>query len=169
VKPLYRGLLLGAVHLGIVSLLGGKLLYDRATCPRIWVRTAPVDPSLPLRGRYVDLRVQARARGLITTYYAPVALRVEGSELVAVPDPHGNRPLGGSNVTALEPAGVESSPPITVDLGPPLAFFIPEHVPDPSRRKVGEELWVEVTVPRSGPPRPIRLGVKRGRGPITPL
>src|SRR5688572_17493618 len=117
-KLLHRGLLLGAVHLGIVSLLGGKLLYDRATCPRIWVRTAPVDPFLPLRGRYVDLRVQARARGL-TSSYEPVALRVEGSELVAIPDPHGNRPLGRSNVTAIAPDGVESSPPITVDLSPP--------------------------------------------------
>ena len=34
----------------------------------------------------------------------------------------------------------------------PVAFFIPEHVPDPSRRGLGEELWVEVTLPRKGPP-----------------
>jgi hypothetical protein len=34
-------------------------------------------------------------------------------------------------------------------------------VPDPSIRAPGEELWVEVTLPRRGPPRPIRLGVKK--------
>jgi hypothetical protein len=50
-----------------------------------------------------------------------------------------------------------------------VAFFIPEHIPDPSRRTQGEELWVEVTIPKTGPPRPIRLGVKKGDGPIVPL
>ena len=49
-----------------------------------------------------------------------------------------------------------------------VAFFIPEHVSDPSIRAPGEELWVEVTIPKKGPPRPIRLGVKKG-GAITPL
>jgi hypothetical protein len=55
-----------------------------------------------------------------------------------------------------------------VRLSPALAFFIPEHVADPSRRPAGEELWVEVTVPRRGSPRPIRLGVKKD-GVLTPL
>jgi hypothetical protein len=50
----------------------------------------------------------------------------------------------------------------------PVAFFIPEHVPDPSRRPQGEQLWVELTLPQSGAPRPIRLGVMRD-GRLTPL
>ncbi|HLK61834.1 MAG TPA: hypothetical protein VKU19_00245 [Bryobacteraceae bacterium] len=50
----------------------------------------------------------------------------------------------------------------------PLAYFIPDRVPDPSRRPPGEELWVEVSVPRTGPPRPIRLGVKKD-GVLRPL
>jgi hypothetical protein len=54
-------------------------------------------------------------------------------------------------------------------LDKPVAFFIPENIPDPSRRQPGEELWVEVTIPRKGPPRPIRLGVKQGDSPIVPL
>jgi hypothetical protein len=54
-------------------------------------------------------------------------------------------------------------------LAPTVAFFIPPRVADPSRRLPGEQLWVEVTLPVEGPPRPIRLGVKRGAGPITPL
>ena len=49
-----------------------------------------------------------------------------------------------------------------------LAFFIPEHIPDPSIRAAGEELWAEVTLPRKGPPRPIRLAVKKD-GVLTPL
>ncbi|MBA2458197.1 MAG: hypothetical protein H0V43_04470 [Gemmatimonadales bacterium] len=43
----------------------------------------------------------------------------------------------------------------------PVAFFIPEHIPDPSVRPAGEEQWAEVTIPRRGPPRPIRLAVGR--------
>jgi hypothetical protein len=54
------------------------------------------------------------------------------------------------------------------DSNQPLAFFIPEHVPDPSIRAAGEELWAEVTLPRKGPPRPIRLAVKKD-GVLTPL
>jgi hypothetical protein len=50
----------------------------------------------------------------------------------------------------------------------PVAFFIPESVADPSVRQPGEELWVEVSVPPRGAPRPIRLGVKKD-GTLTPL
>ncbi len=105
------------LHLLIVSSLGGKLLYDRATRPRVWVKTRPYDPNLPIRGRYVRLRLE------------------------------GNKVVQGATVL----------------------FFIPEHVKDPSRRATGEELWVEVTLPKKGPPRPIRLGVKKDGGEITPL
>jgi hypothetical protein len=51
----------------------------------------------------------------------------------------------------------------------PIAFFIPEHMPDPSMRPAGEQLWVEVTIPARGPPRPIRLGVSQADGSIVPL
>ena len=56
----------------------------------------------------------------------------------------------------------------TAALDDPVAFFIPEHISDPSIRPPGEELWAEVTIPRSGPPRPIRLAVRRD-GSLTPL
>jgi hypothetical protein len=57
---------------------------------------------------------------------------------------------------------------LMAELNTPVAFFIPEHVPDPSQRAQGEELWVELTVPPTGPPRPIQLGVRAG-GALTPL
>lgn len=73
---------------------------------------------------------------------------------------------------ALDPVGSAGwvrrmSDGVTV-LDQPLAFFIPERVPDPSIRQPGGELWVEVTLPKAGAPRPIRLGVKKD-GVITPL
>ena len=109
-----RGLLVAAVHVALVASLGAKLLYDRATLPRQWFHVLPVDPDLPIRGRYVRLRIEGRV------------------------------------------------------MNEQIAFFIPEHAPDPSRRPPGEELWAEVTLPKKGPPRPIRLGVMKN-GVLTPL
>ena len=127
-KPLHKGLLLAALQLVMVLSLGAKLLIDRATLPRIWIRTAPSDPILPIRGRYVNLRLRIDS------------LRPSEVALLA----------GRSAATLAVP------------------FFIPEHVPDPSRRAPGEELWVEVTVPKKGFLRPIRLGVRKD-GVLTPL
>jgi hypothetical protein len=93
-------------------------------------------------------------------------LRAENDQLVAVPDPKAGTAFGGSGFwfEMMGPRGQQV--PTLIEL---LAFFIPEHVQDPSVRSQGEELWVEVTLPKKGPPRPIRLGVKKGDGPITPL
>jgi hypothetical protein len=52
--------------------------------------------------------------------------------------------------------------------GDRIAFFIPEHVPDPSQLREGEELWAEVTVPPSRHVRPVRLGIKKD-GVLKPL
>ena len=51
---------------------------------------------------------------------------------------------------------------------PELAFFIPPDVKDPSRQPDGSTLWVEVTLPGLGAPRPIQLGLERD-GKIEPL
>lgn len=270
-KPLHKGLIVALVHLVLVSTLGAKLLYDRRTRPRVWVKSAPYDPSLPIRGRYVRLRLELHARGFtdLERQRKRATLGVEDGRLVASPtdSPDGQwvgRPFraggnrgralasalgipalwsvappfathlsvkGGAIVNTLKPesaaqaAGLAANDVIVsvgeqavsspadlyrmfeerqgkreiplqvlrgherlsllivrkdvVDsrdessralfLSEPVAFFIPEHVPDPSRRPPGEALWVEVTLPRKGPPRPIRLGVSKHGGAITPL
>ena len=50
-----RGLLLALLQGGLLLSLGGQLLLDRATRPRGWMLSEPVDPHLPIRGRYVNL------------------------------------------------------------------------------------------------------------------
>ena len=112
-----RGLIVAGVHLAMVLSVGGKLLYDRSRLPREWHRVVPYDPNLPIRGRYVRLRLE------------------------------------------------RSDQPLKIDI---VAFFIAEHVADPSIRKPDEELWAEVTIPKNGPPRPIQLAVKKD-GKLTPL
>ena len=158
--PMLKGLLVAALHVVIVASLGGKLLIDRATRPRVWARAAPVDPTLPIRGRYVRLAIEAVPAGDLSGGEShTVALSVRDGRLVAVPA------AGSTNVTAQ--LGERTGEPVAV-LDAPLAYFIPEHAADPSRRPPGEELWVEVTIPRAGAPRPIRLGVKKD-GLLTPL
>ncbi len=178
-KPLHKGLMLAVLHLGLVTSLGAKLLYDRATLPRVWGRAAPYDPELPIRGRYVRLRLEVHTRGIAPeeddrrerqlVYRLPrrVLLSAENGQLVASPDPAATGQPSytgeGNSVHFEERAGFK----IAV-LSEPVLYFIPEHVTDPSRRTQGEELWVEVTLPKKGPPRPIRLAVRKD-GTFTPL
>ena len=57
-KTLQKGLAVAVIQILIVLSVGGKLLYDRATRPRVWVRTASIDPDLPIRGRYLTLNLE---------------------------------------------------------------------------------------------------------------
>jgi hypothetical protein len=70
-RLLHKGLILAACQCLIVLSLTGKLLYDRATCPRVWVKTARYDPNLPLRGRYLALT-------LLPEYGTPHAAEISG-------------------------------------------------------------------------------------------
>jgi hypothetical protein len=49
-----------------------------------------------------------------------------------------------------------------------LDYFIPDTARGPFPLKKGEELWVEVTVPPSGPPRPIQIAISKDSA-FTPL
>jgi len=113
-----KGLALAAVQCALVLSLSGKLLYDRATRPRVWVLTAQYDPNLPLRGRYLSLSL---APTVGSEYYADL-------------------------------------------IGRPVLFFVPEKSQAFERRRTGAQLWAEVTIPKKGPPRPIRLALKTAGG-----
>jgi hypothetical protein len=183
-KHWHKGILLGVIHLLIVASLGAKLLYDRATRPRAWVRAAPYDPDLPIRGRYVSLQLEPRVVDIappegepdparpwndpILNRRVPAILSVEGDQLVARHDPSATAEDSydwSRDAVSFRRLRDRS---VVVILANPVLFFIPEHVQDPSLRAPGEELWVEVTLPRKGPPRPIRLAAKKD-GVLTPL
>jgi hypothetical protein len=142
------------VQLVLLSGVGLKYAADRARLPSGWVRTVPFDPSLPIRGRYVRLRLEVplSAAASATGGMPLVRLVAENGRVHAVIDT-----LAGLEAVVDTVGG---SP--VARLSEPIAFFIPEHVPDPSLRAQGGELWAQVTLPAAGPPRPIRLGVRRG-------
>ncbi len=84
---LTKGVAVALLHILIVTSLGGKLLYDRAHRPRVWVRTGSVDPDLPIRGRYVTLQLAVQApwfkAGPNSYAHNDVRLEVESGSLVA--------------------------------------------------------------------------------------
>jgi len=162
--PLWRGILVGVVQLVLVASLAGKLWYERTTLPRVWVRCTGLDPDDPLRGRYVSLRLTVPF-ATSDDPYGPVRLHVQGDQLVAEPVPS-SEPSSWERTYL---AGREREGVPFAILQPPVAVFLPEHVPDPTQHPLGEELWLEVTVPRAGPPRPIRIGIKRPGAAVVPL
>ena len=120
-----KGLILAAFQCLLALSVSGKLLYDRSTCPRVWVKTAQWDPNLPIRGRYLALRLA----------------------------PEGDAQWYGRTN------------------GQVVLFFVPEHaLPFETGRAArnAPELWAEVTIPRKGPPRPIRLALKKA-GKLEPI
>lgn len=163
-RALSKGLIVALLHVLIVLSLGGKLLYDRAHRPRIWVRTRPDSPVLPMSGRYLMLSLKVRAPELKlkpgingTLYgYETVELSIENGSLVA----HATDKQSGMYVAEWQgrPGIPDHDLP---SLGPPIAFFVPRHTLAP-RLNSGEEIWAEVTIPKKGPPRPIQLALKRG-------
>lgn len=171
-SSLQKGLLLAALQVALVSTLGAKLLLERSRLPRVWAKTGAIDPDLPLRGRYVALQLEvaldaanenplpAVSQKDRPPEYFSGALHVENGHLAATRSASGR---GGLPLISRR-----SGDQTTVFLMEPVLFFLPEHAQDPVRKARGAELWAEVTVPKQGPPRPLRLAIKRGEI-FTPL
>jgi len=168
-----KGIILAVLQLAIVASLAAKYAIDRTRFPRVWTRTAVYDPNLPIRGRYLRVQLRVDADRVYDSAELPkgnqinfwseqrdIYLHAENGHLVASPAPTPT----GLRVTRWKTRTGE----VVTALSEPVDFFLPEHAVDPSWRKAGEELWIEVTVPKKGPPRPIRLAVKRG-DTFTPL
>jgi hypothetical protein len=165
VNALGKGLIVGVAQLLLVSSVGAKFLVDRANYPRLWVETAPYDPDLPIRGRYVNIALLVDAELAKTSVDAgkgpsmyQARLESRGGRLVAVEDPDGGHWVTERNCGDRK----------CWQLSAPLAYFITEHAVDPSRPREASRLWAEVTLPPTGAPRPLRLGVKKG-DELTPL
>jgi hypothetical protein len=140
-----RGVLIAVVQCLIVLSLTGEYEWERIRLPRAWVKAVAADPNLPLRGRYVSLRlIVDPPPGIGSQRWTPVRLSVRDGRLVAI---------FASTHTDMSISQLSDG---SWALTEPVAFFIPDRGPEPSLP--GQELWVEVSVPPSGIPRPIRLG-----------
>jgi hypothetical protein len=171
------------IQLAIVSSVAAKYLYERSTCPRVWTKTAAYDPDLVMRGRYLSLQLTVdgcgstlpsgknadfprnvdgtvrsqtfTVRGPIDTLEFPAKLDVKNNKLIAIHQRDGN-PRDAQWVSALQNTACDQ-----MRLRQPVNFYIAEHARSPLPTKRGDELWIEVTVPHKGPPRPIQLALKQ--------
>jgi len=176
-----------ALQLAIVTSIAAKYLFERWRCPRVWTRAAAFDPQLPMRGRYLSLRLTvdgcqstlpSAKRGIFPRDYSGAlkpGLYILGSQPV---DFRANLKVQNNRLIAVRPEGQEfagqedssmgeevSAPPGTpcdrLRLQSPVAFYVAERAQSPLPLKPGQELWIEVTVPPKGPPRPIQLALKQ--------
>jgi uncharacterized membrane-anchored protein len=166
----------------IVSTVAAKYFYQRATCPRVWTQTAAYDPSLIMRGRYLSLQLMVDGcsstlpsaknaqfpRNVNGTPSSPVfhvngpeavwfqaRLAVKDNKLIATRVPESENSASTQSVSALPGSACDQ-----MRLSVPVDFYISEHANDPSWVKTGQQLWIEVTVPPKGPPRPLQLALK---------
>jgi len=165
VNQLQKGLIFALIQVIFVASLGAKLLWDRERLPRGWAGTQGYDPDLPIRGRYINITLLVKAdevyaepsHALGTTN---VYLTAENGEVVAHSADH------FTGLTLSTPMARNGQ--LVAALSPPVVFFLPEHAADPMHGRPPSMLYLEVTVPRKGPPRPIRFGVQKGSA-IAPL
>jgi hypothetical protein len=80
-----------------------------------------------------------------------VALRLEGQE------------IGGQEDTNVgeEISAAPGAPCNQMQLSDPVDFYIADTAKSPLPLQPNQELWIEVTVPPTGPPRPIQLALKQ--------
>lgn len=154
-----KSIAVGIVHAAIVLGVWLNYAWQQRTLPRAWARTAPYDPYDLMRGRYVQLRVLAikEASTDQTRGSGWGELFIEGGRLHI-------REAGYCPIYYRQ--GAERG---EVHLAEPVRFYIPEGIPDPSRLEPGDELWVELSVPKVDEPRPVQLARKKKDGSWMPL
>jgi len=173
-----RAIILLVVQAALVLSIAAKYLYERKVCPRVWVKAAQYDPNLALRGRYLALQLAVDACGLPrdkahrTNGYGQQDLGfwrwtvrpvVQEGKLVPVMANKADRPELTNEVTL---RGDWPCDRATLSQG--VEYFIADTAKTPFPLQQGQDLWVEVTVPPMGPPRPIQLALSKD-GAFTPL
>ena len=165
VSPMARAMAVAALHVLLISSLGAKLLYDRNTCPQAWFKTRQYDPNLPIRGRYLSLQLELRAprpprleSGPSGRECGSIVVR-DGQPFAIFNDPDSS-PWQCENLS-FEGQTTAGGATTVLLANEPVLFFVPDTAQLPTPTRDGTELWVLATVPRTGPPRPIALGVKK--------
>jgi hypothetical protein len=159
------------VQVLLVLSIGAKYSWERHHCPAVWTRANQFDPSQPLRGRYLAVSLQATACGLSATDESRsfgianaetdrwrVVPAVRNGELAP-------RIVGDTYPGPTEQLILAHDVPCTeAVLAGTSDFFVPEHAKSPFPLQKGQELWVLVTVPPSGPVRPVELAISDASG-----
>jgi hypothetical protein len=171
------------LQLALVSTVGAKYVYQRWNAPRVWTRVAADDPLPVMHWRYLRLRmtvdgcqstlplaseanfprnVDGTPRGKDFSVVAPkyiefpARLKVMNNKLEAIRIPESESRLLGVPVRA-----TPGMPCSAFLIDEPVNFYIANDASRLLPIKTGQELWIEVTVPSQGPPRPLQLALKQ--------
>ncbi len=171
------------IQLVLVCSIAAKYLYQRWTCPRVWTRTVAYDPEMLMRGRYLGLQLtvdgcqstlpsakraefprDVNGAAVAGNYMVrterevefPAELKVINNRLSAIYIRDEEKGRSGQLVMVSQGSHCDQ-----MRLSAPVNFYISEHAQGPLPRTPGAELWIEVTVPPKGPPRPIQLALKQ--------
>lgn len=175
VSPKAKGAVVLAAQLVLVLSVAAKFAWERHVCPMVWTRTYQVDPSLPLRGRYLSLTMTASACGLpngteefqygLNARHEWAQTPAQGwrvhtiaqnGQLTMVPAPEDD------SANAQQALLGKGAPCQEARLQEPIDYFVSDKATVPPLR-AGEAMWVLVTVPPSGPPRPVQLAISDGQ------
>jgi hypothetical protein len=171
------------IQLALVSCFAAEYLYQRWTCPRAWTRAVGADPDVSTHGRYLRLRLMVNGcqstlpsaklaafprdvNGAVKPgpyvlrpepqpAYFNAYLKVVNDKLVAVRVEGQEDATMGEEITAMPGTSCDQ-----MNLNGSVDFLLPRHMRSPLPLKPGQELWVEVTVPPKGPPRPLQVALK---------
>jgi hypothetical protein len=177
-----------AIQLAVVSSIAAKYLYQRSTCPKVWTRAVAYDPSMIMRGRYISAQLHVDVCGVpqpdesFRTRVAPTVFDTDGK----IQDTRRilSASLGVRNERLIVTKFSEREFDRNVQelmvkrdvadcaeaiLQQPVDFYISEKAQSPFPLSKGSALWVEVTVPSKGPPRPIAMAIKDSNGRWQPL
>jgi len=176
------------IQLVIVSSIAAKYLYQRWTCPRAWTRAVADDPELVMRGRYISAQIHVDACGVSFPEQARFGSSRPGDvtlfEKHGVGLPYLNARLVAKNgrlaVASLVDDERSDSRNQRIEirngsacrdafLQQSIDFYLSETAKSPFPLAKGQQLWVEVTVPPKGPPRPLGLALKGADGSWHPL
>src|SRR5258708_30530434 len=104
--PFREGIRLAVLQLDIVACLEAKYATDRGRFRRVWAQSVVYEPDLPIRGRYLSVRVRVDAdrvyggselpKGNLLNFWADqrhLSLCAQGGRLQAYPAPFPRGPL----------------------------------------------------------------------------
>jgi hypothetical protein len=168
-RPMVSAVVIAFVHAVIILSLGMQAAIDQERLPRAWAQAVAVSAGSRVHGRYLTVNVSAVTdaglvprvdvvNGRSVSRSTPIALEARDGRLVAHKAP--------TSYVDLVPADARPGAPAMI--AQRVEYFLPPAAGDPMPLLRRGELWVEVSVPPQGPPRPLRLG-KMADGKIVPL
>ena len=176
-----RGFLLLAIQTALVLTVAAKYEWERHTRPTVWVRAEPFGfdadhmRTISGEGRYGRMQLHVDGCGLSTAHVEKEVEYGNGGRSHKVLKANVRTIARGGNLVAVDAGTLRAADVQEVqwDLRQPCTdarlleivdVYLPQNGQVPYTLPTGATLWALVTVPKSGPPRPIQLAISDAQG-----